>query len=90
MFPIKRTVFLCTVTLVKNTVRLIGNIEYVALFGTLHTETSDQTNKQHYFYCYTPLTFGTVYHLHTPKCMTRQESLDSSDMTVRGYTSLWH
>ena len=25
MFPIKRTVFLCTVTLVKNTVRLIGN-----------------------------------------------------------------
>ena len=27
MFPIKRTVFLCTVTLVKNTVRLIGNIQ---------------------------------------------------------------
>jgi hypothetical protein len=27
MFPIKRTVFLCTETLVKNTVRLIGNIE---------------------------------------------------------------
>ena len=27
IFPIKRTVFLCTVTLVKNTVRLIGNIE---------------------------------------------------------------
>ena len=25
LFPIKRTVFLCTVTLVKNTVRLIGN-----------------------------------------------------------------
>ena len=30
MFPIKRTVFLCTVTLVKNTVRLIRNIEYSA------------------------------------------------------------
>ena len=29
MFPIKRTVFLCTVTVHKNTVRLIGNIEYV-------------------------------------------------------------
>ena len=29
MFPIKRTVYLCTVTLVKNTVRLIGNIEYI-------------------------------------------------------------
>ena len=28
MFPIKRTIFLCTETLVKNTVRLIGNIEY--------------------------------------------------------------
>ena len=27
MFPIKRTVFLCTVTLVKNTVRLKGNIK---------------------------------------------------------------
>ena len=27
MFPIKRTILLCTVTLVKNTVRLIGNIE---------------------------------------------------------------
>ena len=26
MFPIKRTVFLCTVTVLKNTVRLIGNI----------------------------------------------------------------
>ena len=31
MFPIKRTVFLCTVTLVKNTVRLIGNIEYIVV-----------------------------------------------------------
>ena len=30
MFPIKRTVFLCTETLVKNTVRLIGNIEQPA------------------------------------------------------------
>ena len=29
MFPIKRTVCLCTVTLVKNTVHLIGNIEYL-------------------------------------------------------------
>ena len=29
MFPIKRTVFLCAVTLVKNTVHLIGNIEYL-------------------------------------------------------------
>ena len=29
MFPIKRTVFLCTVTVHKNTVRLIGNIEYL-------------------------------------------------------------
>ena len=29
MFPIKRTVFLCTATVLKNTVRLIGNIEYV-------------------------------------------------------------
>ena len=29
MFPIKHTVFLCTETLVKNMVRLIGNIEYV-------------------------------------------------------------
>ena len=29
MVPIKRTVFLCTVTVHKNTVRLIGNIEYV-------------------------------------------------------------
>ena len=28
MFPIKRTVFFSSVTLVKNTVRLIGNIEY--------------------------------------------------------------
>ena len=28
MFPIKSTVFLCSETLVKNTVRLIGNIEY--------------------------------------------------------------
>ena len=28
MFPIKRTVFFCTATLVKNTVHLIGNIEY--------------------------------------------------------------
>jgi hypothetical protein len=28
MFPIKRTVFLCTATVLKNTVRLIGNIEY--------------------------------------------------------------
>ena len=28
MFPIKRTVFLCTVTVHKNTVHLIGNIEY--------------------------------------------------------------
>ena len=27
MFPIKRTVFLCTATVLKNTVRLIGNIE---------------------------------------------------------------
>ena len=27
MFPIKHTLFLCTVTLVKNTVRLIGNIQ---------------------------------------------------------------
>ena len=27
MFPIKRTVFLCSVTLVKNTVCLIRNIE---------------------------------------------------------------
>ena len=26
MFPIKRTIFLCTVTLVKNMVHLIGNI----------------------------------------------------------------
>ena len=60
-----------------------------ALFGTLHTQTSNQTNKQHYFYRYTPLTFGRDYCLHTPKCMTRQESLDSSDMTVGGYTSLW-
>ena len=33
--------------------------------------------------------FGTVYRLLTPKRMTRQESLDSSDMTVGGYTSLW-
>ena len=31
MFPIKRTVFLCSETLVKNTVRLIGNIEYMYL-----------------------------------------------------------
>ena len=31
MFPIKRTVFLCTVTVHKNTVRLIGNIEYPSL-----------------------------------------------------------
>ena len=29
MFPIKCTVFLCTVTVHKNTVRLIGNVEYV-------------------------------------------------------------
>ena len=29
LFPIKRTVFLCTVTVHKNMVRLIGNIEYV-------------------------------------------------------------
>ena len=29
MFPIKRTVFLCIVTVHKNTVRLIGNIEYI-------------------------------------------------------------
>ena len=28
MFPIKRTVFFTTVTLLKNTVRLMGNIEY--------------------------------------------------------------
>ena len=29
MFPIKRTVFFTSVTVHKNTVRLIGNIEYV-------------------------------------------------------------
>ena len=29
MFPIKRTLFLCTVTVHKNTVRLIGNIDNV-------------------------------------------------------------
>ena len=29
MAPIKRTVFLPTVTVLKNTVRLIGNIEYI-------------------------------------------------------------
>ena len=37
MFPIKRTVFLCTVTLVKNMVRLIGNIEYCNSFQLLCT-----------------------------------------------------
>ena len=31
MFPIKRTVFLCTVTLLKNTVHLIGDIEYMGV-----------------------------------------------------------
>ena len=30
MFPIKRTVFFTSVTIHKNTVRLIGNIEYIA------------------------------------------------------------
>ena len=34
MFPIKRTVFLCTIRVVKNTVRLIGNIEYEVWIGT--------------------------------------------------------
>ena len=29
MFPIKRTVFFTSVTVHKNTVRLIGNIEYI-------------------------------------------------------------
>ena len=32
MFPIKRTVFFTTVTLLKNTVRLIGNIEYLPVY----------------------------------------------------------
>ena len=36
MFPIKCTVFLCTVTLVKNTVRLIGNIEYMKIPSSEH------------------------------------------------------
>ena len=35
MFPIKRTVFFTTVTLLKNTVRLIGNIEYIIEVNTL-------------------------------------------------------
>ena len=35
MFPIKRTVFLCTATVLKNTVRLIGNIEYTSKFPAL-------------------------------------------------------
>ena len=28
IFPVECTIFLCTVTVHKNTVRLIGNIEY--------------------------------------------------------------
>ena len=43
MFPIKRTVFLCTVTVHKNTVRLIGKIEYLLhhFFLLFHNILSD-------------------------------------------------
>ena len=45
MVPIKRTVFLPTVTVLKNTVRLIGTIEYatgcfVAFLGNFLSPTS--------------------------------------------------
>ena len=33
MFPIKRTVFFSSVTVVKNTVRLIGNIELLLIIN---------------------------------------------------------
>ena len=65
---------------------------HAAPFGALYTQTSDQTNKQLIFFIATLLWFwvqSAVYRLLTPKRMTRQESLDSSDMTVGGYTSLW-
>ena len=44
MFPIKRTVFFTTVTLLKNTVRLIGNIEYqifIVVLSKIITRSSD-------------------------------------------------
>ena len=40
MFPIKRTVFFSSVTVVKNTVRLIGNIEYLLPLTSGHQKFS--------------------------------------------------
>ena len=38
MFPIKRTVFFTNVTVHKNRVRLIGNIEYVLVILSLYSK----------------------------------------------------
>ena len=43
MFPIKRTVFFTSVTVHKNTVLLIGNIEYAAPSAELLPETLAET-----------------------------------------------
>ena len=47
MFPIKRTVFFSTVAVHKNTVRLIGNIEYHPIMGPIVTRDSFRGYQNH-------------------------------------------